>query len=83
MGTIIWGLTDVLMGGSLFSLLQIPNCPVFIILQMVEATGGPELARTVLSPLLIKDAIDFLSFILNDEEKKLWWSLGETWNKSR
>ncbi|XP_040201449.1 epidermal growth factor receptor kinase substrate 8 isoform X4 [Rana temporaria] len=50
---------------------------------MVEATGGPELARTVLSPLLIKDAIDFLSFILNDEEKKLWWSLGETWNKSR
>ncbi|XP_073477448.1 epidermal growth factor receptor kinase substrate 8 isoform X6 [Aquarana catesbeiana] len=50
---------------------------------MVEATGGPELARTVLSPLLIKDAIDFLSFILNEEEKKLWWSLGETWTKSR
>ncbi|PIO37168.1 hypothetical protein AB205_0105160 [Aquarana catesbeiana] len=52
-------------------------------LLMVEATGGPELARTVLSPLLIKDAIDFLSFILNEEEKKLWWSLGETWTKSR
>ncbi|CAI9562846.1 unnamed protein product [Staurois parvus] len=50
---------------------------------MVEATGGPELARTVLSPLLIKDAIDFLSFILNEEEKKLWFSLGETWTKSR
>ncbi|XP_077324730.1 epidermal growth factor receptor kinase substrate 8 isoform X6 [Lithobates pipiens] len=50
---------------------------------MVEATGGPELARAVLSPLLIKDAIDFLSFILNEEEKKLWWSLGDTWTKSR
>ncbi|XP_072255964.1 epidermal growth factor receptor kinase substrate 8 isoform X2 [Pyxicephalus adspersus] len=50
---------------------------------MVEATGGPELAKTVLSPLLTKDAIDFLSFILNEEEKKLWWLLGETWIKSR
>ncbi|KAM5172214.1 epidermal growth factor receptor kinase substrate 8 isoform 2-T6 [Mantella aurantiaca] len=50
---------------------------------MVEATGGPELAKSVLSPLLIKDSIDFLNFILNEEEKKLWWSLGETWTKSR
>ncbi|XP_018417913.1 PREDICTED: epidermal growth factor receptor kinase substrate 8 isoform X3 [Nanorana parkeri] len=50
---------------------------------IVEATGGPELAKTVLSPLLIKDAIDFLNFILNEEEKRLWWGLGETWIKSR
>ncbi|KAM4748649.1 epidermal growth factor receptor kinase substrate 8 isoform 2-T2 [Rhinophrynus dorsalis] len=50
---------------------------------MVEATGGPELASTVLSPLLIKDAIDFLRFILNNEEKQLWMSLGDTWNKCR
>ncbi|NP_001084577.1 epidermal growth factor receptor pathway substrate 8 L homeolog [Xenopus laevis] len=50
---------------------------------MVEATGGPDLARTVLSPLIIKDALDFLNFILNKEEKQLWTSLGDAWNKSR
>ncbi|XP_072000894.1 epidermal growth factor receptor kinase substrate 8-like isoform X4 [Engystomops pustulosus] len=50
---------------------------------MVEATGGAELAHSVLSPLLMKDAIDFLNFVLNEEEKKLWLSLGDTWSKSR
>ncbi|KAG9464905.1 epidermal growth factor receptor kinase substrate 8 isoform X2 [Eleutherodactylus coqui] len=50
---------------------------------MVETTGGPELAKSVLSPLLIKDAIDFLNFVLNHEEKNLWLSLGDTWSKSR
>lgn len=50
---------------------------------MVEATGGPELAKSVLSPLLIKDAIDFLQFVLNFEEKQLWLSLGDLWSKSR
>ncbi|XP_056409156.1 epidermal growth factor receptor kinase substrate 8-like, partial [Hyla sarda] len=50
---------------------------------IVEATGGPELAQNVLTPLLIKDAIDFLHFVLNPEEKKLWLSLGDTWSKSR
>ncbi|MEE6477333.1 hypothetical protein FKM82_011478 [Ascaphus truei] len=50
---------------------------------MVESTGGPELASTVLSPLLIKDALDFLRSILNNEEKQFWLSLGDTWTKSR
>ncbi|XP_053318296.1 epidermal growth factor receptor kinase substrate 8 isoform X2 [Spea bombifrons] len=50
---------------------------------MVDATGGPELARTILSPLLTKDAIDFFNHVLNAEEKRLWTSLGETWNKWR
>ncbi|XP_040291096.1 epidermal growth factor receptor kinase substrate 8 isoform X1 [Bufo bufo] len=50
---------------------------------MVEATGGPELAKSVLSPLLIKDAVDFLHFVLNSEEKNLWLSLGDTWSKPR
>ncbi|XP_075118152.1 epidermal growth factor receptor kinase substrate 8 isoform X2 [Leptodactylus fuscus] len=50
---------------------------------MVEATGGPELAQSVLSPLLVKDAIDFLNFVLNNEEKILWLSLGDSWSKSR
>ncbi|KAM4038786.1 epidermal growth factor receptor kinase substrate 8 isoform 5-T7 [Anomaloglossus baeobatrachus] len=50
---------------------------------MLEATGGPELAKSVVSPLLIKDAIDFLHFVLNSEEKNLWLSLGDTWSKTR
>ncbi|XP_073420718.1 epidermal growth factor receptor kinase substrate 8 isoform X4 [Dendrobates tinctorius] len=50
---------------------------------MLEATGGPELAKSVVSPLLIKDAIDFLHFVLNTEEKNLWSSLGDTWSKTR
>uniref|UniRef100_A0A803KDR7 Epidermal growth factor receptor kinase substrate 8 n=1 Tax=Xenopus tropicalis TaxID=8364 RepID=A0A803KDR7_XENTR len=50
---------------------------------MVEATGGPDLARTVLSPLITKDSLDFLNFILNKEEKQLWTSLGDSWNKYR
>ncbi|XP_073506700.1 epidermal growth factor receptor kinase substrate 8 isoform X3 [Phyllobates terribilis] len=50
---------------------------------MLEATGGPELAKSVVSPLLIKDAIDFLHFVLNAEEKNLWFSLGDTWSKTR
>ncbi|XP_063785503.1 epidermal growth factor receptor kinase substrate 8 isoform X3 [Pseudophryne corroboree] len=50
---------------------------------IVEATGDSQLAATVLSPLLIKDAIDFLHFVLNHKEKQLWLSLGDTWSKSR
>ncbi|XP_007503667.1 epidermal growth factor receptor kinase substrate 8 isoform X3 [Monodelphis domestica] len=50
---------------------------------VVQATGGPELASTVLSPLLTKDAIDFLNQTVNVEERQLWLSLGETWIKPR
>uniref|UniRef100_A0A8C5PIF4 EGFR pathway substrate 8, signaling adaptor n=1 Tax=Leptobrachium leishanense TaxID=445787 RepID=A0A8C5PIF4_9ANUR len=50
---------------------------------MVDATGGPDLARSILSPLLTKDAIDYLQYLLNAEEKRLWMSLGESWSKTR
>ncbi|XP_020035977.1 epidermal growth factor receptor kinase substrate 8 isoform X2 [Castor canadensis] len=50
---------------------------------VVQATGGPELARSVLSPLLTKDTIDFLNYTVNNEERQLWMSLGETWLKVR
>ncbi|XP_063302670.1 epidermal growth factor receptor kinase substrate 8 isoform X2 [Pelobates fuscus] len=50
---------------------------------MVDATGGPELAQSVLSPLLIKDAIEFLNYALNTEEKLLWAKLGDSWRKTR
>ncbi|XP_069484472.1 epidermal growth factor receptor kinase substrate 8 isoform X2 [Ambystoma mexicanum] len=50
---------------------------------MVQSTGGPELACTVLSPLLTKDAIDFLNHTVGNQERLLWHSLGDTWNKAR
>ncbi|NXH42785.1 EPS8 kinase, partial [Dicaeum eximium] len=50
---------------------------------VVQTTGGPELASTVLSPLLTKDTIDFLRYILTSEEGQLWMSLGDSWTKAR
>ncbi|NXG69336.1 EPS8 kinase, partial [Baryphthengus martii] len=44
---------------------------------------GPELAGTVLSPLLTKDTIDFLRYTVTSEEGQLWMSLGDTWTKAR
>ncbi|XP_053918550.1 epidermal growth factor receptor kinase substrate 8 isoform X2 [Cuculus canorus] len=50
---------------------------------VVQTTGGPELAGTVLSPLLSKDTIDFLRYTVTSEEGQLWMSLGDTWTKAR
>ncbi|XP_070803210.1 epidermal growth factor receptor kinase substrate 8 isoform X1 [Pituophis catenifer annectens] len=50
---------------------------------VVQSTGGPELASTVLSPLLTKDTIEFLRCIVTSEEGQLWVSLGNAWTKAR
>ncbi|NWV57142.1 EPS8 kinase, partial [Daphoenositta chrysoptera] len=50
---------------------------------VVQTTGGPELAATVLSPLLTKDTIDFLRYTVTSEEGQLWMSLGDSWTKAR
>ncbi|XP_059672271.1 epidermal growth factor receptor kinase substrate 8 [Gavia stellata] len=50
---------------------------------VVQTTGGPELAGTVLSPLLTKDTVDFLRYTVTSEEGQLWMSLGDTWTKAR
>ncbi|XP_067396630.1 epidermal growth factor receptor kinase substrate 8-like protein 2 isoform X1 [Emydura macquarii macquarii] len=50
---------------------------------VIHSCGGPELARNVLSPLLSKDAINFLKGHLTPKEMTLWESLGETWTRSR
>lgn len=51
--------------------------------QIVSSCGGPELARSVVSPLLSKDTTDFLRGHLTPKEINLWESLGETWTRSR
>ncbi|KFW09672.1 Epidermal growth factor receptor kinase substrate 8-like 2, partial [Eurypyga helias] len=50
---------------------------------IVSSCGGPELARSVVSPLLSKDTTDFLRGHLTPKEINLWDSLGETWTRSR
>lgn len=50
---------------------------------VVQATGGPELAGSVLSPLLTKDTIDFLNYTVSADERQLWMSLGDSWMKTR
>ncbi|KAM6136765.1 LOW QUALITY PROTEIN: epidermal growth factor receptor kinase substrate 8 [Pterocles gutturalis] len=50
---------------------------------VVQTTGGPELAASVISPLLTKDTIDFLRYTVTSEEGQLWMSLGDTWTKAR
>ncbi|MBN3313582.1 EPS8 kinase, partial [Atractosteus spatula] len=50
---------------------------------VIHTTGGVELAKSILSPLLTKDAIDFLHSTVTPEERQLWMSLGDTWTKSR
>ncbi|GAB0189594.1 epidermal growth factor receptor kinase substrate 8-like protein 2 [Grus japonensis] len=52
-------------------------------LLIISSCGGPELARSVVSPLLSKDATDFLRGHLTPKEINLWDSLGEAWTRSR
>ncbi|XP_043569471.1 epidermal growth factor receptor kinase substrate 8a isoform X3 [Chiloscyllium plagiosum] len=50
---------------------------------VIQTSGGPEMGRSVLSPLLTKDAIDFLNTCVTLEEREIWFSLNETWTKPR
>ena len=42
-------------------------------------SGLPELAAKVVTPLLLKEAIDLLSNCLTSREHQLWLSLGDAW----
>ncbi|KAG2462005.1 ES8L2 protein, partial [Polypterus senegalus] len=53
-------------------------------LEMVlQSCGGPELPRSILSPLLSKDAVDFLRGHLTPKEMNIYEMLGEAWTCSR
>ncbi|XP_068162612.1 epidermal growth factor receptor kinase substrate 8a isoform X3 [Antennarius striatus] len=57
---------------------------LFTPLQMViQASGGVELARSVVVPLLTRDAIDFLHASGTSEECHLWVTLGDGWTRCR
>ncbi|XP_037551540.1 epidermal growth factor receptor kinase substrate 8a [Nematolebias whitei] len=50
---------------------------------VVQASGGTDLARSVLVPLLTQDAIEFLHASGTVEERHLWVTLGDGWTKCR
>lgn len=50
---------------------------------IVSTCGGPDIARSVRSPLLSRDAVGFLRGHLVPKEMALWDSLGETWTRPR
>uniref|UniRef100_A0A8C8Z4T7 Epidermal growth factor receptor kinase substrate 8-like protein 2 n=1 Tax=Prolemur simus TaxID=1328070 RepID=A0A8C8Z4T7_PROSS len=50
---------------------------------IVNTCGGPNIARSVSSPLLSRDAVGFLRGHLIPKEMLLWESLGETWTRPR
>ncbi|XP_041075176.1 epidermal growth factor receptor kinase substrate 8-like protein 2 [Polyodon spathula] len=50
---------------------------------VLQSSGGPELPRSILSPLLSKDAVDFLRGHLSHKEMSVYELLGDTWTRSR
>ncbi|KAG8438040.1 hypothetical protein GDO86_008648 [Hymenochirus boettgeri] len=50
---------------------------------IIQSSGGPDLGRSILAPLLSKDATDFLRGHLTPREMTIWETLGDRWTKSR
>uniref|UniRef100_A0A3Q2ZZW4 EGFR pathway substrate 8a, signaling adaptor n=1 Tax=Kryptolebias marmoratus TaxID=37003 RepID=A0A3Q2ZZW4_KRYMA len=50
---------------------------------VVQASGSTDLARSVVVPLLTRDAIEFLHASGTVEERHLWVTLGDGWTKCR
>ncbi|XP_040826794.1 epidermal growth factor receptor kinase substrate 8-like protein 2 [Ochotona curzoniae] len=50
---------------------------------IVNTCGGPDIARSVSSPLLSREAVSFLRGHLVPKEMALWESMGETWTRPR
>ncbi|XP_045075381.1 epidermal growth factor receptor kinase substrate 8, partial [Coregonus clupeaformis] len=75
--------------GKLKSHIQNPSADdlvhfLFTPLRMViQTSGGTALAKSVVVPLLTREAIDFLHSAGTAEERHLWVALGEGWTKCR
>ena len=55
--------------------------PLFTIL--VNISGTPPVARQVVNPLLIQDAVNMLNNFLPSSQKIFWIALGEAWTIPR
>ncbi|KAM8927739.1 epidermal growth factor receptor kinase substrate 8-like protein 1 [Pelodytes ibericus] len=50
---------------------------------LVDSCGGVELAASITSPMLTKEAVTLLKETLDDKETELWTSLGPNWTRPR
>ncbi|XP_028809600.1 epidermal growth factor receptor kinase substrate 8a isoform X3 [Denticeps clupeoides] len=50
---------------------------------VIQTSGGVDLAKSVIVPLLTREAIDFLHSAGTAEERHLWVTLGDGWTKCR
>ncbi|XP_077449486.1 epidermal growth factor receptor kinase substrate 8a isoform X3 [Stigmatopora argus] len=50
---------------------------------VVRASGGPDLARGTVVPLLTQQAVEFLRAAVTPDERRLWAALGDGWTKCR
>ncbi|KAM3858823.1 epidermal growth factor receptor kinase substrate 8a [Diretmus argenteus] len=73
-------LTDHIQNPSAVDLLHFLFTPLRMVIQ---TSGGVDLARSVLVPLLTREAIDFLHSSGTAEERHLWVALGDGWTKCR
>lgn len=56
---------------------------LWIFLKVLQSCGSPELARSVISPHLSKDAVEFLQGHLTPKEMTIFELLGDGWTKPR
>ncbi|XP_041819933.1 epidermal growth factor receptor kinase substrate 8a [Chelmon rostratus] len=73
-------LKDHIQNPSAVDLLHFLFTPLRMVIQ---ASGSVDLARSVVVPLLTREAIDFLHASGTAEERHLWVTLGEGWTKCR
>ncbi|TDG96454.1 hypothetical protein EPR50_G00228450 [Perca flavescens] len=73
-------LKDHIQNPSAVDLLHFLFSPLRMV---VQASGSVDLARSVVVPLLTRDAIDFLHAAGTAEERHLWVTLGDGWTKCR
>ncbi|KAM5132446.1 epidermal growth factor receptor kinase substrate 8-like protein 1 isoform 2-T2 [Mantella aurantiaca] len=50
---------------------------------LVDSSGGVDMAAGIKSPMLTKEAVDFLKDCTDENELELWNSLGPNWTKPR
>ncbi|KAM9328425.1 epidermal growth factor receptor kinase substrate 8a [Pholidichthys leucotaenia] len=73
-------LKDQIQNPSAVDLVHFLFSPLKMVIQM---SGSVDLARSVVVPLLSKEAIDFLHTSGTAEERHLWVALGDGWTKCR
>ncbi|XP_028307422.1 epidermal growth factor receptor kinase substrate 8a isoform X2 [Gouania willdenowi] len=74
------GLKNHIQNPSAMDLLHFLFTPLRMVIQ---SSGSVDVARSVIVPLLSRDAIEFLHSVGSAEERHLWVTLGDGWTKSR